>query len=328
MKKVFGLLCISALFTSLVSCADVDSRNNPTDPMADNFEADVLDDSSSSVASGDSDISDENAESSSSAPSGNGTNDGDSSVGSSSSADVNSSSSVTQNSSSSVVPNEGEISSGSEGSSSSVKTEGNSSSSVALESSSSVAPSSSSVAGTALRCGLDNLTDDRVGAVTLEYKTVKMGTQCWLAKNADYPVEGSSCYSEGSCEKYGRLYSGNLASYACPEGSHLPSAAEFNNLISSFGGVNAGNFLKAKGEWTDHNDTNAKGFDALPAGHINDDGEPVSMNVKAYFWSSEVSNFDMTAYYFTSNDEMFQDEWQDAENQNSVRCIVDSGSWK
>lgn len=155
-----------------------------------------------------------------------------------------------------------------------------------------------------------------------------MMQQCWLAKNADYPVEGSSCYSEGSCEKYGRLYNGDIASDVCPEGSHLPSSEEFNSLINTYGGVNAGNHLKAKGVWADHDDSNAKGFDALPAGYINDEGNPIMMDEKTYFWASDVVGMERFVYYFSTDNEIFQQDEMETDYQLSVRCIVDSGTWK
>ena len=370
MKKVFGLLCISALFTSLVSCADVDSRNNPTDPMADNFEAV---------------IPNENAESSSSAPSGNGTSDGESAVGSSSSADVNSSSSVTQNSSSSIIPSEGETSSSSEGSSSSVKIEDNSSSSVKTEdnssrsvkiednSSSSVVPESSS-SSEEITCGADKpnwvylnsgseygcIQDSRDNQY---YRTVKIGSQVWMAENLNYDYnEGTAksyCYSNSSanCDKYGRLYvwsaamdsaavfsdAGKGCGYGttcaaastssttvvrgvCPDGWHLPSNSDWSTLWAAIGGTStAGTKLKSTSDWdSSGNGEDAYGFSVLPAGYYSN-GSFYNAGDSGYFWSSteDGSNGAYNKYFRYSNSYVY--EYYNGKGFGfSVRCLRNS----
>lgn len=80
---------------------------------------------------------------------------------------------------------------------------------------------------------------------------VKIGNQEWMTRNLDVDVEGSSCYGDKpeNCEKYGRVYTWSMAmgidiSYdrkkygetkephqgICPDGSHLPSHEEWNQL--------------------------------------------------------------------------------------------------
>ncbi|MCQ2109047.1 MAG: fibrobacter succinogenes major paralogous domain-containing protein [Fibrobacter sp.] len=141
-----------------------------------------------------------------------------------SSSSVTSSSSVASSSSSSVP-----------GSSSSVipGTDPGSSSSVASSSSSSVPNSSSSVIpGTDPGSpAFGTLTDSRDGQV---YKTVKIGTQIWMAENLNYAYTGvkynyrsytsdstSWCYENkaSNCDKYGRLYTWSAV---------MDSAAQFS----------------------------------------------------------------------------------------------------
>ncbi len=105
-------------------------------------------------------------------------------------------------------------------------------------------------------------TDSRDGQT---YKTVKIGTQTWMAQNLNYQTKrGSWCYenSADSCKKYGRLYDWKTAKKACPAGYHLPSNEDWTTLIDYMGGqVTAGKKLKAKRGWNDNgNGTDDYGF--------------------------------------------------------------------
>ena len=151
------------------------------------------------------------------------------------------------------------------------------------------------------------MTDERDGQV---YKTVKIGTQTWMAKNLNYayPKQDSTsdsvswCYNNepDSCAKYGRLYTWEAAidCYAlgdyymncsrltknktsskskiqgtCPENWHIPSENEWNTLLGLVN--NFATDLKSTNGWLDDgNGTDIVGFGALPAGlNYNELGE-------------------------------------------------------
>ena len=136
----------------------------------------------------------------------------------------------------------------------------------------------------------NTLKDLRDGKV---YKTVKIGSQVWMAENLDFETDSSFCYNDSAeyCAKYGRLYTWTVAMNACPDGWRLPSETDFVNLIKAVGGEKgAGTKLKSTSGWNDDdgesgNGTDAFGFSALPAGAGNA-GHYGGMNHTTDFWGS------------------------------------------
>jgi uncharacterized protein (TIGR02145 family) len=97
----------------------------------------------------------------------------------------------------------------------------------------------------------NTFTDQRDGK---KYKTVKIGTQTWMAQNLDYSGKnddiGACLYKNAeNCKKYGALYADHEYK-VCPPGWHLPSNREWQTLIDFAGGEEiAGKNLKAKNGW-------------------------------------------------------------------------------
>jgi uncharacterized protein (TIGR02145 family) len=131
------------------------------------------------------------------------------------------------------------------------------------------------------KCGV-NLIDPRDGH---EYKTVCIGDQEWMAENLNYESPDSHCYGDTAeyCSTYGKLYSHNEVMNGeepsnsnpsgvqgiCPQGWHVPSVAEWEQLADALGGLDvAGGELKAVNNWNYPNvgATNSSGFSALPGG--------------------------------------------------------------
>ena len=139
------------------------------------------------------------------------------------------------------------------------------------------------------------MTDNRDNKV---YKTVKIGSQVWMAENLNYydsatmPLdEMSSCFNDKdeNCDVGGRLYNWNAAvdsvtlaknidfrecetsailcklpskiQGACPNGWHLPDTLEWVTLFNAVGGIStAGKVLKSLTGW---GDKTANGYSGL-----------------------------------------------------------------
>lgn len=151
------------------------------------------------------------------------------------------------------------------------------------------------------------------------YKTVVIGNQEWMAENlnvahyrngdAIYTLKemneksawesGCWCYYDNDVKNgktYGRLYDWyavNDKSGLAPEGWHIPSDAEWKQLIDYLGGEKtAGSKLKATEIWKSPNigATNGSGFSALPGGFLSYRQTFFSLTESSFFWSSTVSN--------------------------------------
>ena len=174
---------------------------------------------------------------------------------------------------------------------------------------------------------MESMVDSRDG---MEYKTVRFGTQTWMAENLNYELENSYCYNNSidSCSKYGRLYTWKTALKACPSGWRLPSKAEFEMLFTAVGGdtTTAGKMLKSNSDWNEHgNGSVAYGFSALPSGYNDYNKNEFGGNGNyALFWSSteydENSAYSMSLSY-RSADTFLPSNGKD--NGFSVRCIKD-----
>ncbi len=169
------------------------------------------------------------------------------------------------------------------------------------------------------------MTDPRDGQT---YKTVEIGDQIWMAENIAYlpeityendwdsetePQYAVYDYAPGSgtetvpnakasenYEIYGVLYNWSAAIQACPTGWHLPSDAEFTELVNYLGGEDvAGGKLKATTHWESPNfgATNVSGFTALPGGSRFRSGAFNNIETNGGWWTT-TDRDDLTAWYY------------------------------
>jgi len=106
------------------------------------------------------------------------------------------------------------------------------------------------------------------------YRTVKIGTQTWMAQNLNYNISNTSfCYNDSAsnCQQYGRLYSSAISGPSkCPNGWQVPSDSDWNILLSFVGSTAPVVGLKSTVGWDSvGNGVDSFGFRGLPGG----DGE-------------------------------------------------------
>jgi uncharacterized protein (TIGR02145 family) len=185
------------------------------------------------------------------------------------------------------------------------------------------------------------------------YKWVRIGRQVWMAENLAYlpsvagPTTGSqtkpyyyvfgykrtklnTAKSHTNYTTYGVLYNWPAAMNGaessktnpsgvqgvCPDGWHLPSDAEWEEL-TNFIGSNPSSKLKAQSGWqatSNRNCTDNYGFSAIPGGTRSRDGTFQSISLYGYWWGS--------TDYSTEDARGFQMSW---DNQSVVVFSPDKG---
>jgi len=143
-----------------------------------------------------------------------------------------------------------------------------------------------------------------------DYKTVNINGQIWLAENWNCDVPRSRCYDNNptNCDKYGRLYTWEMAKKVCPSGWHLPNDDDWNALMKTINPdcsdnnncLNAATALKDTG-----------GFAALLGGTYtwsyvssNPPQESESfqdLGNRGYWWSSGTPNLRTDAFWYITN---------------------------
>ncbi len=185
------------------------------------------------------------------------------------------------------------------------------------------------------------------------YRTVKIGTQTWMAQNLNFKPTGLDsgwCYDNKSenCFTYGRLYNwsavmaGESSSTKnpsgvqgiCPKNWHVPSDAEWTTLVNQVetnlqvGSGYGGTGLKSTSGWlpdgtTPGSGTDLVGFHALPGGSYN--GESFNtFGTNAFFWTATVDEAS-NAWYLELNN-LYPSVYHYGNFQTygfSLRCLAD-----
>ena len=142
-----------------------------------------------------------------------------------------------------------------------------------------------------------------------EYGWVVIGQQKWMSENLNHYTPGGSWYYDNDslqyAESYGRLYAWVIAmdgaesgndnpsgiQGVCPPGWHLPSDAEWDELLDFLDSDEPANLLKEEGtdHWNSTNDdvTNETGFTARAGGRRMANGSYQSIGAFGLWWSTK-----------------------------------------
>jgi len=171
-----------------------------------------------------------------------------------------------------------------------------------------------------------------------KYETVQIGNQLWMAENiqTQYDAFGNKitryAYQgiEEKAVEFGGLYNYEVAKKICPQGWHLPSVNDWNELelylgmapelaeIFGFRGEHAG-ALKEGGQ---------SGFNALFGGYkdgtILFEGQYFDMGVYAAFWLDvQISEYEALSVFLHQSSDRVGVLPYDFSSGLSVRCVED-----
>ena len=192
------------------------------------------------------------------------------------------------------------------------------------------------------------------------YKWLRIGEQIWMAENLAFNPDVNGYWINDKITndgyKYGNLYIWEVAQKVCPEGWHLPSNEEWQQLEISLGmskseaeefgerGTGIAKKLKSTSDWVENcNGDNSSGYNALPTGmrsnkNIRDLNDPYNTNNNSYigyltgFWTCTPYKTESAILRFLSFTNSFS-SFKPFEIQKnaysrdygfSVRCVKDN----
>ena len=181
------------------------------------------------------------------------------------------------------------------------------------------------------------------------YEIVNIGPMCWMKENLrttrykdGSPIQNitdnsqwentangawSNYNNDTSLDSYGKLYNWYAASNTvglCPEGWHVPSLQELQDLVNYSGGDYKSGNLRTTSGWSSNNgSTNSSGFSALPSGKRLDSGNFQGMGGETFFMSTSSSSDMYLGKSIFANQEPVYTPGPDKNLGMSCRCIKD-----
>lgn len=156
----------------------------------------------------------------------------------------------------------------------------------------------------------------------------------WMTQNLNYQFISSSCYGnkQENCEKYGRLYSWEMAIKACPKGWRLPTDTEWWEMTNYYG--KSQNYLR----YQEANNEKGSGkkayneliqggnskFSAIIGGYRYSDNKFYNIGDYGIYWSNtEFDTSEAWYYRFSTKDKTLRRSVENKSLEFSCRCIHD-----
>jgi uncharacterized protein (TIGR02145 family) len=171
----------------------------------------------------------------------------------------------------------------------------------------------------------EKFTDTRDGNA---YNVIQISGVTWMAENLKYIAEGSGAYyfdnDPNNLASYGVLYEWKTAMKACPDGWHLPSGAEFRQLVDNF---------VTNDSWWGKTSSGPVSFGFQLAGMKNYEGIFTEMDESGYYWTSTEYDPDEAEFFsyiiingkssidISRKEDMPDIHGAEKTNKYSVRCV-------
>ena len=183
------------------------------------------------------------------------------------------------------------------------------------------------------------------------YLTIPIGDECWMQQNLTvsnyndgevipndldndewlYATQGAvALYDSEELENtFGKLYNFHAVNTGkiCPDGWHIPTEQEWDNVINSIGGeLFAGGSMKSRTMWNYPNNyaTNRSGFTGLPGGFRFDIRQSPNVGYYGYWWSATADgNYTAKGYNLSYANGTIGKSTNGMVKGFSCRCIKD-----
>ena len=150
----------------------------------------------------------------------------------------------------------------------------------------------------------------------------------WTVSNLNLDIPGSYCYHDSilNCQKYGRLYTWEAAQQGCSslgKGWHLPSTAEWKNLLKHFGGIFEESISDGKSAFETLLRTKKPTFGATLGGNKNLDGTYSRIEAHGFYWTSTTFDDNNAGFLNFANGRkvLFLQPDMEKSRAISVRCM-------
>ena len=152
----------------------------------------------------------------------------------------------------------------------------------------------------------------------------------WTTANLDVPTARSYCYenAEANCRRYGRLYTWEAATRACPSlgsGWRLPTNDEWRQLATRYGGLHEESADTGRAAFDALMTGGRSGFGAVLGGGRDQRGAYARVDAHGFYWTATESTPATAWFYNFGRGASSLNRHRDGEKGRAfaVRCVKD-----